>query len=305
MEEAFSGFCGGQPDMDAKGFVKLCKRSRLVDDTFTSQEARLVFGSAVHLTQVRMDFESFICALRQVASRKNMEESLVYRLVAWSYCPTPTNAANAPLPDNSEARAGRTTEATVRREGRIKRAVSVPALGGAGWEECRDAGPESPGRLSRGGKLSSGFGGERPLCSPGRQDIRRRPDEAPEYDATSGSRRGMGGCGLVNIPIDSPAWSGLFKKFARNPGENLDDLESSVEASTSASDASGTWGTSALSTPCGGGGRPTTPSTARPTTASTTGRPATPSTGRPSTASRSVCGVSKEASGAPAAPYEY
>lgn len=86
VEEVYAHFCGGQADMemDCKSFLKMCKRSCLIDQTFTPQDARLIFGAVVHVSKQRMDFESFESAIGQVAVRKGLDVNLVRRMVAWS-----------------------------------------------------------------------------------------------------------------------------------------------------------------------------------------------------------------------------
>mmetsp|Transcript_138163 Transcript_138163/g.243768 ORF Transcript_138163/g.243768 Transcript_138163/m.243768 type:complete len:388 (+) Transcript_138163:476-1639(+) len=86
VEEVYAHFCGGhaETEMDCKSFLKMCKRSGLIDRTFTSQDASLIFAAVVHVSKQRMDFHSFKAAIGRVAVRKGIDVNLVRRMVAWS-----------------------------------------------------------------------------------------------------------------------------------------------------------------------------------------------------------------------------
>merc|ERR1719221_827846 len=83
VEDTFKAFCGEHADMDSKNFVRLCKRCCLLDQKFTAHDARLVFSSAVPISQLRMDLQSFELALAHVAGKRGLDVGLVTRMVSW------------------------------------------------------------------------------------------------------------------------------------------------------------------------------------------------------------------------------
>jgi len=84
LEDIFKLWCGVHDSMDGKAFVKLCKRSCLVDKNFSSRECHLVFNGLVPLDKQRMDFQTFQTSLSNIAAKKSLQESVVLRMVTWS-----------------------------------------------------------------------------------------------------------------------------------------------------------------------------------------------------------------------------
>merc|ERR1719174_1367203 len=104
LDDVFKSWCGTSRDMDSRVFLKLCKRSCLVDKNMTSQDCHLIFSGTVPVYRHRMDFADFKEALSLVAVRKGLQESAVQRMVAWSQLPS----ADRDVQDSSEhAKTGR------------------------------------------------------------------------------------------------------------------------------------------------------------------------------------------------------
>lgn len=73
LATTFLAFCpAGRPDMDCRGFSKLCKDCRLYSATFSATDAELIFISLATQTR-RICFAQFEDALRLVAQRKGVE----------------------------------------------------------------------------------------------------------------------------------------------------------------------------------------------------------------------------------------
>jgi hypothetical protein len=86
LREVFEFVCGKELvfcGLDSKTFGKLCKKSCLVDKSFTSRDCQFIFSSTVPLDQKHMDFHSFELALSRIASRKGLQEAVVHRMVSW------------------------------------------------------------------------------------------------------------------------------------------------------------------------------------------------------------------------------
>lgn len=84
VEDVFKSLCGAHAEIDVKSWVKMCKRACLIDQTFTSQDARLVFTSVVHMRKASMDRPTFENGLGQIAARKGLEVNVVRRMVSWT-----------------------------------------------------------------------------------------------------------------------------------------------------------------------------------------------------------------------------
>lgn len=85
MEQLFELLCGSQGHLDIKAFVKLCKRSCLLDrKTLTSKDARLIFSHAVPLGSEGMDLTALEAALSSIAEKRSLDLALVRQMVKWS-----------------------------------------------------------------------------------------------------------------------------------------------------------------------------------------------------------------------------
>eukprot|EP00929_Paragymnodinium_shiwhaense_P049282 TRINITY_DN24869_c0_g1_i1.p1 TRINITY_DN24869_c0_g1~~TRINITY_DN24869_c0_g1_i1.p1 ORF type:complete len:661 (+),score=37.80 TRINITY_DN24869_c0_g1_i1:126-1985(+) len=82
IEQTFLTFCAGHVDMDCKGFVKLLKRCGLLDQKFTVQDARMLYGVVVPVGQHCMDMGAFREALKHVAFRTGLDVTVVRQIVA-------------------------------------------------------------------------------------------------------------------------------------------------------------------------------------------------------------------------------
>jgi len=102
VEETFKAFCGEHSDMDSKSFVRVCKKCCLLDQKFTAHDARLVFSSAVPISHVRMDLQSFENALNHVASKRGLDMGLVTRMVSWYEQPVGPETQSAPTSPSHE-----------------------------------------------------------------------------------------------------------------------------------------------------------------------------------------------------------
>lgn len=83
VETTFKLFCGKLPAMDARAFVKLCKRCCLLDQSFSAHDARLLFSATLPVTLELMDLRIFERALSRVAAKRGLSKAVVFRMVAW------------------------------------------------------------------------------------------------------------------------------------------------------------------------------------------------------------------------------
>ena len=83
-QDTFKAYCANKPDMDGKGFVKLCKDCELVDDSLTLIDADLIFAKVVSRGHRRIILRQFKEALRLIAERKGMDEDEICQRVAES-----------------------------------------------------------------------------------------------------------------------------------------------------------------------------------------------------------------------------
>ncbi|CAE7814517.1 UAC1, partial [Symbiodinium necroappetens] len=84
VEDTFKAYCANKPDMDGKGFVKLCKDCELVDDSLTLIDADLIFAKVVSRGHRRIILRQFKEALRLIADRKGIDEEEICQRVAES-----------------------------------------------------------------------------------------------------------------------------------------------------------------------------------------------------------------------------
>lgn len=70
VREAFGAYCGTQPDIDRRGFAKLCRDCRLVDEGFSDAHAESVFRDLLPAGAQRIGLRLFEEALRSIAERK-------------------------------------------------------------------------------------------------------------------------------------------------------------------------------------------------------------------------------------------
>jgi len=81
VEDAFAAFCGEHQGLDANGFVSFCKHCCLIDRTFTTQDARLVYAEAVPVNLQRMELRNFEVALAHVAAQKGLDRGHIRQMV--------------------------------------------------------------------------------------------------------------------------------------------------------------------------------------------------------------------------------
>ncbi|CAE7666671.1 cr-1, partial [Symbiodinium pilosum] len=84
VEDTFKAYCANKPDMDGKGFVKLCKDCELVDECLTLIDADLIFAKVVSRGHRRIILRQFKEALRLIAERKGIDEEEICQRVAES-----------------------------------------------------------------------------------------------------------------------------------------------------------------------------------------------------------------------------
>lgn len=69
VEDIFAAFCDNKPDMDGRGFVKLCKDCKLMGSGMSPIEADLIFAKVAKGSR-RIGFAQFEQALEQIATKK-------------------------------------------------------------------------------------------------------------------------------------------------------------------------------------------------------------------------------------------
>jgi len=72
VKATFDAYSAGQPGMDGKSFVKLCKDCHLMDKAFTATDADLIFAKAAGKGARRIDVAQLHQALEQVAAKKHI-----------------------------------------------------------------------------------------------------------------------------------------------------------------------------------------------------------------------------------------
>lgn len=83
LDAALQAFCGkGRKEIDARGFVTLCKGSGIIDEEFTASNAEAVFLKVVPLARRRIDMPRLRQALHLVAERKGLDDAVVLNMVA-------------------------------------------------------------------------------------------------------------------------------------------------------------------------------------------------------------------------------
>lgn len=82
IEEVFRFYCGGQPSMDGKSFLKLCRDSQLNDRCLTTTELDLIFTKVVPKGHRRIDLRCFHHALWHIAEKKGVDVQAVCSHIA-------------------------------------------------------------------------------------------------------------------------------------------------------------------------------------------------------------------------------
>jgi len=82
IEEVFKAYCGGQPCMDGKSFLKLCKDSQLHDRCLTPTDLDLIFTKVVPKGHRRINVRCFQNALWHIAEKKGVDVQAVCSHVA-------------------------------------------------------------------------------------------------------------------------------------------------------------------------------------------------------------------------------
>jgi len=81
---AFKATCDGQAGMDVKGFVGLCEKACLLDDHFSTDDARTIYGSFVLPGDERLNLAKFNECLVRVAARKRIDVALIRQMISRS-----------------------------------------------------------------------------------------------------------------------------------------------------------------------------------------------------------------------------
>jgi len=87
VEHTFKVYCGRSIDMDGKTFFKLCKDCALIDASMPATEVDIIFAKVNPRGHRRMCFESFECALRWIALKKDVNEMTVRSVIQQSQGP--------------------------------------------------------------------------------------------------------------------------------------------------------------------------------------------------------------------------
>jgi len=85
--DTFASFCWGRPDMDGRGFSRLCRDCRLLDSRFTALDADLLFTKVLPKGQRRLDIENFEATIAIIAERRKVPESAVRRAIMFCHGP--------------------------------------------------------------------------------------------------------------------------------------------------------------------------------------------------------------------------
>uniref|UniRef100_A0A7S1WUU7 EF-hand domain-containing protein n=1 Tax=Alexandrium catenella TaxID=2925 RepID=A0A7S1WUU7_ALECA len=136
-KEVFRAFCGNQADLDAKGFAKLCRDCRLLDERFVAADADLLFSKVLERGQRRMHVSQFEEALYAIAERRGVEYSRILEAVASSGGPTMrATVAETPRLLCAERPGGATGATSPRRtsssSGKVSQVPHIPQLAAAG-----------------------------------------------------------------------------------------------------------------------------------------------------------------------------
>lgn len=78
VADAFKAFCGSRLEMDGRSFAKLCKDCDLIDKSFSTGDADLVFAKVSQGCHRRLSLEKFEVALTECAKRKQVDVNTVY-----------------------------------------------------------------------------------------------------------------------------------------------------------------------------------------------------------------------------------
>lgn len=82
IEDVFRAFCGTQTFMDGKSFVKLWQECKMIDASFSTADADIVFAKSVGRGHKRMDLQQFLNGLELVANKKGLDIGIVRRIIA-------------------------------------------------------------------------------------------------------------------------------------------------------------------------------------------------------------------------------
>lgn len=85
--DTFASFCWGRPDMDGRGFARLCRDCHLLDSRFTALDADLLFTKVLPKGQRRLDIENFEATIAIIAERRKVPESSLRRAIAFCHGP--------------------------------------------------------------------------------------------------------------------------------------------------------------------------------------------------------------------------
>lgn len=157
VEGTFRVLRGEDTSIDAKTFVKLCRRCGLVDSQFSTHDARLVYSASMPLQKARMELSNFQSALADIAEKRGLGLEVVLSMVSsyehasadgqdnvrvsWADWSVKTVVLK-PLPPQDAGVAARRPRSSEHRP----RSSSVPSVG-------------TPGSVSRGGSAGVGIAG--------------------------------------------------------------------------------------------------------------------------------------------------
>jgi len=82
VREAFGAYCGTQPDIDRRGFTKLCRDCHLIDESFSDADAESVFRDLLPEGNRRIGPQLFEEGLQALAERKGAALEAVRAAVA-------------------------------------------------------------------------------------------------------------------------------------------------------------------------------------------------------------------------------
>lgn len=77
LVDTFYDFAAGATGMDGRGFVKCLRHGGLIDEDFSTAEADLVFTKCKPKGLRKIDFDTFLRALKEVAIRKDLTDQQV------------------------------------------------------------------------------------------------------------------------------------------------------------------------------------------------------------------------------------
>jgi len=86
VKDIFAAYCGYKPDMDAKTFMRMCRNAGLIDNTFTTHDAELVFAKCALKGpfvpgQRHISERDFVIVLKEIAVKKKVSLDFVQSAV--------------------------------------------------------------------------------------------------------------------------------------------------------------------------------------------------------------------------------